>query len=78
MPDRGAAQAETLARLLALTLDEPKTTVEWISPTRQCEWEFIEPLREQVQNFDVVLSIACGVVYRRWLNCWRVSPSCPD
>ncbi|NMA63994.1 MAG: hypothetical protein GX964_08175 [Syntrophomonadaceae bacterium] len=57
----GAAQAETLARLLALTLDEPKTTVEWISPTRQCEWEFIEPLREQVQNFDVVLSIACGV-----------------
>ena len=28
---------------------------------RQCEWEFIEPLAEDVEAADVVLSTACGV-----------------
>lgn len=29
--------------------------------TRQCEYEFLEQLRENVQSVDAVLSLACGV-----------------
>lgn len=28
---------------------------------RQCEWEYIEPLAEQVKKYDAVLSLGCGV-----------------
>ena len=28
---------------------------------RQCEWEYLDPLAEQVKNYDAVLSLGCGV-----------------
>lgn len=28
---------------------------------RQCEWEYIEPLKQRVPEFDAVLSLGCGV-----------------
>ena len=28
---------------------------------RQCEWEYIDPLAEQLQEYDVILSLACGI-----------------
>ena len=28
---------------------------------RQCEWEFVDPVAEQIQSADVVLSLGCGV-----------------
>jgi ferredoxin len=28
---------------------------------RQCEWEFIDPLRKRLEEQDVVLSLACGI-----------------
>ena len=28
---------------------------------RQCEWEFLEVLEEEVKNHDLVLSMACGI-----------------
>lgn len=28
---------------------------------RQCEEEFIEPLREELENYDAILSLGCGV-----------------
>ncbi len=28
---------------------------------RQCEWEYLEALRERVGEYDVVLSLACGI-----------------
>ncbi len=28
---------------------------------RQCEWEYIEPLKEKVGSYDAVLSLGCGV-----------------
>lgn len=28
---------------------------------RQCEWEFLDPLEEQVKQADLVLSLGCGV-----------------
>ncbi len=28
---------------------------------RQCEWEYIEPLTARLQEYDLVLSLACGI-----------------
>ncbi len=28
---------------------------------RQCEWEYLEPLAEQIKEYDAVLSLGCGV-----------------
>ncbi|MBN1955627.1 MAG: methylenetetrahydrofolate reductase C-terminal domain-containing protein [Anaerolineae bacterium] len=28
---------------------------------RQCEWEYIDPLRERLSQYDAVLSLACGI-----------------
>ena len=28
---------------------------------RQCEWEYIDPLKEEIESVDVVLSLACGI-----------------
>ena len=28
---------------------------------RQCEWEYIDPLKAKVQEYDLVLSLACGI-----------------
>jgi len=28
---------------------------------RQCEWEYIDPLEERLGEYDVVLSLACGI-----------------
>ena len=28
---------------------------------RQCEWEYIDPLKDQLKEYDVVLSLACGI-----------------
>ncbi|MBU6472324.1 MAG: methylenetetrahydrofolate reductase C-terminal domain-containing protein, partial [Alphaproteobacteria bacterium] len=28
---------------------------------RQCEWEYLDPLADQVKNYDAVLSLGCGV-----------------
>jgi len=28
---------------------------------RQCEWEYIDPLEAKVQEYDLVLSLACGI-----------------
>jgi len=35
--------------------------VEEESVLRQCEWEFVEPLKERVEKSEVTLSMACGV-----------------
>jgi ferredoxin len=32
-----------------------------VTVQRQCEWEYIDPLREQLKEYDAVLSLACGI-----------------
>jgi ferredoxin len=32
-----------------------------VTVQRQCEWEYIDPLKEQLETYDVVLSLACGI-----------------
>lgn len=42
-------------------LDDHPMEVEEATVQRQCEWEYIDPLRERLDEYDVVLSLACGI-----------------
>ena len=48
-------------------LDGHSMEVDEVTVQRQCEWEYIDPLREQLEDergekrYDVVLSLACGI-----------------
>jgi len=46
---------------MATAIDgDPKEITE-ATIQRQCEWEYIDPIAEQVRQADVVLSLACGI-----------------
>jgi ferredoxin len=42
-------------------LDGHPIEVDEVTVQRQCEWEYIDPLEEQLGEYDVVLSLACGI-----------------
>ncbi|HDQ72570.1 MAG TPA: hypothetical protein ENN19_10805 [Chloroflexi bacterium] len=42
-------------------LDGHSLEVDEITVQRQCEWEYIDPLKERLGEYDVVLSLACGI-----------------
>lgn len=53
----GPREAESLARLLRLKGIE----ADWAWVPRQCEWEFLEQLRDRLEGYRTVLSTACGI-----------------
>lgn len=59
----GEKQAEELASQLRLVSGPKKLDlqVEFDSITRQCDKEFVENLKQSPDNYDCVLSMACGV-----------------
>ncbi|MFO7741151.1 MAG: methylenetetrahydrofolate reductase C-terminal domain-containing protein [Anaerolineae bacterium] len=42
-------------------LDGHPMEVDEVTVQRQCEWEYVDPLKEQLDEYDVVLSLACGI-----------------
>ncbi|MBN1178073.1 MAG: methylenetetrahydrofolate reductase C-terminal domain-containing protein [Anaerolineae bacterium] len=42
-------------------LDGHPIAVDEVTVQRQCEWEYIDPLKERLAEYDVVLSLACGI-----------------
>jgi len=42
-------------------LEDHSMEVDEITVQRQCEWEYIDPLKEQLEEYDAVLSLACGI-----------------
>jgi ferredoxin len=42
-------------------LDGHPMEVDEVTVQRQCEWEYIDPLNERLDDYDVVLSLACGI-----------------
>lgn len=59
----GQRETAALASGLRLAAKKEKRELE-VKETivlRQCEWEFIEPLKEQIEQVDAVISTACGV-----------------
>ncbi len=59
----GEKETATLAASMRLAARADKRELKTTESMtlRQCEWEFIEPLAEDVEAADVVLSTACGV-----------------
>jgi ferredoxin len=60
----GDRQAETLAsqlRIATRSSGQPPVEFKVLTPTRQCDREFIDPLAAAVGEADAVLTLACGV-----------------
>ena len=59
----GEKEAGILATSLRMAskVDGKAITVTHDTVQRQCEWEYIEPLRSQIEEADVVLSVGCGI-----------------
>jgi len=59
----GEKEVETLAPLLRMALKKKGIAVEIEMATleKQCEYEFVEELADQVEQVDTVLSLACGI-----------------
>lgn len=59
----GEKEAGILSSSLRMSskLDGHPLDVEHTTVQRQCEWEYIDPLAEQIKGVDAVLSIGCGI-----------------
>jgi ferredoxin len=59
----GEKQVGILAAVLRMKsrVDGHPMQVAEVTVQRQCEWEYIDPLKEQLTEYDVILSLACGI-----------------
>jgi ferredoxin len=59
----GAREAAIVASSLRMAskLDGNEKTVTDATVQRQCEWEYLDEIAEQVSEADVVLSLGCGI-----------------
>ncbi len=59
----GAREAAIMASSLRMAskLDGAPKEVTDVTVQRQCEWEYLDEIREQVAQADVILSLGCGV-----------------
>jgi ferredoxin len=46
---------------MATRLNGNGVDIDEVTVQRQCEWEYIDPLRERLENYDAILSLGCGV-----------------
>jgi len=59
----GEKEVSVLASSLRMKskLDEHTMEVDEVTVQRQCEWEYIDPLAERLDEYDAILSLACGI-----------------
>ncbi len=59
----GAREAAIVSSSLRMAskLDGDKKTITDFTVQRQCEWEYLDQIAEQVAEADVVLSLGCGI-----------------
>ena len=59
----GDKEAGILASSIRMStkLDGEPKEVDHITVQRQCEWEYIDPLAEQIEDVDIVVSLGCGI-----------------
>ncbi len=59
----GDKEVALLASSLKLARNKAKKPIEIIEQTvlRQCEWEFVDALKENIEECDAVVSMACGI-----------------
>ena len=46
---------------MATKLDGNGADVDEVTVQRQCEWEYIDPLADRLEDYDAVLSLGCGI-----------------
>ncbi len=46
---------------MATRIDGHDKVIDEITVQRQCEWEYIDPLQPRLEDYDLVLSLGCGV-----------------
>ncbi len=59
----GEKEAQILSASLRMStkLDGAPKDVSDVTVQRQCEWEYIDPLKDQIGQADIVLSLGCGI-----------------
>lgn len=59
----GAREAAIVSSSLRMStkLDGNKKDVTDVTVQRQCEWEYLDQIQDQVKEVDVVLSLGCGI-----------------
>ncbi len=59
----GEKEVSVLASALRMMskLDGQPMEVDECTVQRQCEWEYIDPLRDQLEEYDAIVSLACGI-----------------
>ncbi|MBI5841978.1 MAG: methylenetetrahydrofolate reductase C-terminal domain-containing protein [Chloroflexi bacterium] len=72
---REAAIVSAELRMSTKLAGDPKEVAD-VTVQRQCEWEYLDEIAEQVQGVDVVLSLGCGVgvqaIAEHFPNVWVV------
>ena len=46
---------------MATKLDGNAKQFDEVTVQRQCEWEYVDPLQAQLEHYDLVLSLGCGI-----------------
>jgi len=59
----GSREAAIVAASLRMSsrLDGGPKEVQDVTVQRQCEWEYLDQIAEQVQDVDIILSLGCGI-----------------
>ena len=61
----GEQETATLASLLRMATrlqdGTAKKTFDEVTVQRQCEWEFLDEIGDRVDDYDLILSLACGI-----------------
>jgi ferredoxin len=74
----GAREAAIVAASLRMStkLDGNSHSITDVTVQRQCEWEYLDQIAEQVHDVDVVLSLGCGIgvqaIAEHFPNAWVV------
>jgi hypothetical protein len=74
----GSREAQIMAASLRMStkLDGNSKAVTDVTVQRQCEWEYLDQIAEQVTEADIVLSLGCGIgvqaLVERYPNSWVV------
>ncbi|MEA3350322.1 MAG: methylenetetrahydrofolate reductase C-terminal domain-containing protein [Chloroflexota bacterium] len=74
----GEREAQILASSLRMSskLDGNPMEVTDITVQRQCEWEYLDEIEDQIKEADIVLSIGCGIgvqaIAEHFPECWVV------
>ncbi len=74
----GSREAQITAASLRMStkLDGNGIGVTDVTVQRQCEWEYLDEIEEQIKNADVVLSLGCGIgvqaIAEHFPTCWVV------